>query len=104
MLFARARRVSELEEELRKVKLDLRDVKLEWENTYDKLRHLMGRIAKRSAIMQSESTLPEGESAGGSADGLGPTSESPLTPILSRLTPSQQRVQMDIMRRRAGGR
>ena len=38
------------EERLDDMRRDLRSLKLEWEETYDKIHRLFGRIAKRTAI------------------------------------------------------
>ena len=38
------------EERLDDMRRDLRTLKLEWEETYDKIHRLFGRIAKRTAI------------------------------------------------------
>ena len=57
----RSRRIRELEEDLEKFRSEMKRLRLEWEDTYDRLKHMMGRIAKRSAIIeaQTDSTEPE---------------------------------------------
>lgn len=36
---------------------------LEWSDTYDKLRHIIGKIAKRSARMEQQATAEDSEAA-----------------------------------------
>ena len=97
MLFFKAKKSSpELEERVSTVERKLKDLELEWENAYDKIRHMMGRIAKRAATV-AQSEAPTEPQYTGVEESI---SSSPLTPMMSRLSPAQQRTQMEILRRR----
>jgi len=87
-------RLSELEEKVIKLQLQVRALELEWENTYDKMRSMMARQAKRAERMHDEA-----EQAGvlaPIADALSPQERV----ILSHLPPAQRQVQEGILRRR----
>lgn len=47
------RRFNELEERIEKLERGHRALDMEWQEYYDKIRHAMGRISKRSAIVES---------------------------------------------------
>lgn len=95
--FKGLRRINEHQERIEKLERNLHALELEWENTYDKVRHMMGRIAKRAALVQNadtdQSTL--GETV---------TSVPALTsPHFSGLTERQRAAQMQILARRKQG-
>ncbi len=46
-LFKTAKRCSELEDDVRQLKSELKSLQLEWESVYDSLRRLAGKIARR---------------------------------------------------------
>lgn len=91
MWFKENRRIKRLEEGLEEVQMSLKALELEWENVYRKLRKIMGRLHKEDAISNP------------SVDGKG---EEPLPPVNEPsgrlLTPRQQQIQQQILRRRAG--
>jgi len=87
-------RLTDLEEKVQKLQLQVRALELEWENTYDKMRSMMARQAKRAERMHDEA-----EQAGVLApigDALSPQERV----ILSHLPPAQRQVQEGILRRR----
>jgi hypothetical protein len=95
-----SKRVKELEERCERLERDMRGLKLDWENAYDKLRILMGRVAKRAEKMHEEA-----EDAGllHPSSEAGPESaQIPLSPTWSRLTARQKTVQLQVLQRRAG--
>lgn len=84
-------RIEELENDLRKLRADFKALEFEWSNVYDKMRHLMGRIAKRADVVESASNVatPGAESTN---DG---------TSVLSTLSPRAQKIQQQILDQRA---
>ena len=75
-IFARQKSVREFQESLVKLtdRLDdqqrsIRTLKLEWEETYDKIHRLFGRIAKRTALDAPPPTPPP-DSGAVSSDGV----------------------------------
>jgi hypothetical protein len=88
------KRLRELEEKAEKLERDIRSIALDWENTYDKMRHMMGRIAKRAEMMHQEAE--ERGDLHPSEMGISPQEQL----ILSRLPPAQRKYQEDILRRR----
>lgn len=93
--FSKDSSVSQLSAEVETLKRDMRNLRLDWETTYEKIRTLMARLAKRADKLDtpaSPGTEGEGETA----------IESPLSPTFSRLTPRQKQIQLQIMQRRAG--
>lgn len=87
--------VSELQDELETVKRDMRNLRLDWETTYEKIRTLMARLAKRAEKLDTAAELGTGEAQE-------PDSTSVASPTFSRLTPRQKAVQLQVMNRRAG--
>lgn len=86
--------ISGQQEGLEKLQRDLKALQLDWENTYDKLRTMMQRIAKRAeAVQQSEedSPLPEMGAPGNGGQIMH-----------GALSPRQRQIQQDVLRRRAG--
>lgn len=69
--FRRKNPPPDLDERLLDLERTVKALQLEWEDTYDRLRRLMGRIAKREAIDGARksredapgSTIPEGPEA-----------------------------------------
>ena len=89
--------VSELSAEVETLKRDMRNLRLDWETTYEKIRTLMARLAKRAELRDTPADQgTEGESV---ADSAG----SPLSPAFARLTPRQRQIQIQIMHRRGNG-
>jgi hypothetical protein len=87
------RRCEELEDQLRKVKRDFLELQLEWTNAYDKLKTMMGRVAKRADVVRSAAEEPAEEGAGTAF------TVSELQ-ALSHLPPHQRRIQEQILLRR----
>ncbi len=85
--------VSKLQERLETVERDMRNLRLDWEATYEKIRTLMARLAKRAEKLDTASPgLATGES-----EEIVPAA---LSPTYSRLTPRQKQIQIQIMQRR----
>lgn len=95
-------RLDDLEDRFRKLSRDFEALELEWNTAYDKLRHMMGRVAKRAELLQKEMD--------GGAKPLSPDEEAIRddlaaangTPAHS-LSPSQARLQAQIMKMRRTG-
>ncbi len=91
--------ISKLIERVETLERDMRNLRLDWETTYEKIRTLMARLAKRA---DSLNTAHEAGQPGEGTEVL-PTAE--LSPTFSRLTPRQKQIQQQIMvRRQNGGR
>src|SRR5258706_3553039 len=84
---------SKLLERVETLERDMRNLRLDWETTYEKIRPLMARLAKRA---DSLSTPPEQGQAGETPEAQPP---SPLSPQFAPLTPRQRQVQLQVMRR-----
>jgi len=89
------RAVEELEERFTKLEREFRSLQMEWENAYDKMRTMMGRVSKRAEILQKE------------MDG-GKPPLSPEEEVLAEgsnhqtFSARQKLLQQAILRRRAG--
>jgi len=85
---ARAKRVKDLEDRLTTAESVIRQLQLEWADTYDKLRRTMMRVVKRA----EREPIPqdEGEAEAATAGGNG-------------LTPRQLEAQRHVMMRRNRG-
>jgi hypothetical protein len=88
--------IEELEERVRKLEMRYKELALDWENAYDRLKCMMGRIAKRAEKLHDDAEdagrmYPE--PAPGPADGS----------MHGPLTARQKSIQQQILRRRAGG-
>ena len=88
--------ISELREDLSTVQRQLKALKLDMDDLWDRFNRLSGRLAKRA---EREQTAATEEPAGGSEAVSG---ELPLSPTFSRLTPRQKQIQIQIMQRRVG--
>lgn len=88
------KRLAELEEKATKLEREVRSIQLDWENTYDKMRNMMSRIAKRAEAMH-EKAEERGELFPG-GDTLSPQERV----ILGHLPPAQRIVQEGILRKR----
>jgi hypothetical protein len=86
--------LSEVTERLETVERQLKATKLEWEDTYDRLRRLMGRVAKRA--LRDEANVDSE-----AVEDTAPAPERPST-FGGGLTPRQRELQQQILRRRAG--
>lgn len=75
--FARVTRletkVRALEEEVETLNRSFKSIKLEWEESYDKLHHLMARVTKRAKVSKQESSPLDLEAAGDAETPEGPT-------------------------------
>jgi exonuclease VII small subunit len=81
-----SRRFAELEERIEKLERGHRALDMEWSDFYDKVRHALGRITKRAAIIESAQE-PDGESpeaSDGSLEGLSPNQKRAMQEIYLR--------------------
>ena len=87
------RRVRDLEERCDTAERALKQLRAEWDDTYDKIRIAMARIVKRAAVVEAAEEPGKRE--------LTPTAEP--TSFNGRMLDDRQRaIQSDILRRRAG--
>lgn len=85
--------VSELRESVSTLERQLKGLKLDLDDLWDRFNRLSGRLAKRAEREQT----PDLAGSQGESD---LTSTSPLSPTFSRLTPHQKQIQFQIMARR----
>jgi len=95
--FKLKKRISDLEETVKRLDQGMKDLDHEWTETYDKFRHLHMRIAKRMQRAGEQISSQE-EAPGGGSD-----NHSIDTSRLSLLTPAQRRIQEQILARRSRG-
>lgn len=88
--------ISELREELSTVQRQLKALKLDMDDLWDRFSRLSGKLAKRAA---REDTATEGLDQSGREP---EADSSALSPQFSRLTPRQKQIQIQIMQRRVG--
>jgi hypothetical protein len=88
--------VSQLREEVATLTRQLKGLKLDLDDLWDRFNRLSGRLAKRAA---REDTPPE---AGPTGESEELATSSALSPQFSRLTPRQKQIQMQIVQRRLG--
>ena len=88
-LFRSAKKLQVLEERVSAFERDQKQMKLEWEDTYDKLRAIVQRIVKRA--QRIEQLSPEGAEV---------EAEPEISASASRLNPRQKTIQSQIMARR----
>jgi predicted nucleic acid-binding Zn-ribbon protein len=91
-------RVSELEEELTKLKRRIDAVELDWASYLDKFKRIVQRIAKRAEVVENQERQQNEAAELDLSAPLG-TADS----AWSRLTPRQRQIQAQIYRRRANG-
>ena len=83
------RRLSDLTERMEIAERQLKQLRAEWDDTYDKIRVAMGRIVKRAAVVEA-------------AEAERPAAAAEPAPVDGRMLDERQRsIQMDILRRRA---
>jgi len=87
--FSNKRKIEALQEDFATLRREFNSLKLDWENTQNKLLHVMGRMNKRAALAQEKEDAL-----------MGITAE---TPAVSTLTPRQRLINEQIARRRANG-
>jgi|SRR5216684_410509 len=86
--------ISEVREDLSTVQRQLKALKLDMDDLWDRFSRLSGKLAKRAAREDTAAGLDqEGESAPASP-------EAALSPTFSRLTPRQRLIQTQIIQRR----
>ena len=86
--------VSKLRDEVAETQRQLRTLKLDMDDLWDRFNRLSGKLAKRAA---REETPTEAGQPGESEDGV---ANAPLSPTFTRLTPRQRLIQAQIMQRR----
>lgn len=92
------KRVADLEEDFLKLQREFKALEMEWSNAYDKLLTMMQRIAKRAEVLQKEMD--------GGKPPLSPSEQALMidpefTEPSRFLSPSQKRLQAQILRQRA---
>jgi len=89
------KRVDELEEKFLRLSRDFHSLQMEWENAYDKLRTMMGRVSKRAEVLQKEMD--------GGKPPLSPEEEALVEGTNHPgMSARQKSIQQAILRRRAG--
>lgn len=88
--------ISEVREDLSTVQRQLKALKLDMDDLWDRFSRLSGKLAKRAA---REDTTTE---AGQPGESELPSEAGALSPTFSRLTPRQKQIQIQIMQRRVG--
>jgi hypothetical protein len=84
--FKASRRLKDVEERLETVERDFKRLRLEWEDSYDKLRTLMQRIAKRAqAVEKAQETANE-------SDIPSESPSLPLDPVSARILARRNRL------------
>jgi hypothetical protein len=87
--FSNKRKIEALQEDFATLRREFNSLKLDWENTQNKLLHVMGRMNKRAALAQEKEDALMGVTA---------TDVTPTT-----LTPRQRLINEQIARRRGNG-
>jgi hypothetical protein len=88
--------ISELRESVSTLERQLKGLKLDLDDLWDRFNRLSGRLAKRAEREQTAATdSPSGEEPDVLANGSS-------SPTFSRLTPRQKQIQIQIMQRRVG--
>jgi DNA anti-recombination protein RmuC len=90
-----SRAVSDLDERLSKLERAQKAVEMEWDQAWEKLKRMMGRISKRSELAERESDSTPAPTMRDDANGT----QAPT----GRLSDRQREIQQHILRRRAGG-
>ena len=88
------RKLAGFEERLEKLERDMRALELDWESTYDKVRHTLQRVAKRAEALHDEAETK------GELHPLDPGERATLERGGHLLTPRQMALQRQIMSRR----
>lgn len=91
-MFGRSDAIRSLEERVAKLERTLSGIELDWSDTYDKLKRLVGRYAKERSKIES---LQQNDPVDGAGD-AGSTAPAPH----SLLTPRQHQIQQQILQRR----
>jgi hypothetical protein len=74
-IFAQNPPDSHLEERVESLERGLKGLRLEWEETYDRISRLMSRIAKRAAVAQAKEAEDDPGDANGEEPVLDPLSQ-----------------------------
>ena len=85
------KRLEEIEETLSRIESAFKKLQVEWDDTYDKFRHLQWRVTKRVRVLEGVEQAPEGDTTGGKEN------EQPGS---SSLSPRQIEAQQKILARR----
>lgn len=91
-----SRRIKELEETIDKLERRIKALELDWENAYDRLHSLMGRVSKRAQIAAKAEEMHEYAESQHSLTPLSPDE----TAMMSRMSPRHRTIQAQIMARR----
>ena len=96
-IFSSHRRIREIEDDLASTMREVKSLRVEWDETYEKLLKLYRKTAAERVKLekQTDPATPEPETNTESSNGNGDISGS-------FLTPKQKLIQQQILRRRAG--
>ncbi len=97
--FKHAQRLDDLEETVERLEKTLKNLEIEWSETYDKFRLLNMRVAKRVQRLDKDSSQEEPQGAG-EEDTSG---SSEAGRMFSSLSPRAREIQKKILERRARG-
>jgi hypothetical protein len=85
------RALREVTERLESCERQLKQLRIEWEDAYDRLRHVMGRLNKRAAREAEDGGAPQ-------------TNNQPADPGLGRPMTAREAALWEIAKRRGGQR
>jgi phage shock protein A len=92
--FKLGKRLDDLEETVERLEKQLKNLEIEWSETYDKFRLLNMRVAKRVQRLDAESSQEEPQAVGEEVGDI---------PSISSLSPRARQIQKQILERRARG-
>ncbi|SRR5713101_7932835 len=87
-------RLAKLEESFEKIRRQMAGLELEWTDTLDRVKRLMGRIAKRAELVERAETPPQQGAEGFEGDSQAASNLGPS------LTPHQLSINQRILARR----
>lgn len=97
--YRESRAIAELTERMETCERQLKSLRMEWEDAYDRLRHTMGRLNKRAAREEQATETENGEDL--AQQPTDPTVPGPAG-ASGRLSDRQRRLNLEILKRRGG--
>jgi hypothetical protein len=85
------KRLEEIEEKLERLERSVKNIEVEWTDTYDKFRQLHWRVAKRVKQLEANSSQEEPQGVGG---------DDNASAEFSSLSPRMRTIQAQILARR----
>jgi predicted nucleic acid-binding Zn-ribbon protein len=95
--FKHAKRLDDLEETVERLEKSLKNLEIEWSETYDKFRLLNMRVAKRVERLDKDSSQEEPQGVEGEETDAG------VSPMFPTLSPRAREIQKQILARRNKG-